>query len=210
MTGQEGRLDPESDPEAQRQARAQHLAEDQCSVELEADPETAETEAEARGVDSLEPEALWAEIVRLQEREEELSESLLRLRADFDNYRRRNRRELQEGITRANEELIGQLLPVLDNLDRALAVQGDARDNSIRDGLELVYRQFLDILAKEGLEPIKAVGEVFDPNIHNAVMVEHVDDPEMDNKIIQELQKGYSFRERVLRAAVVKVAKASD
>jgi molecular chaperone GrpE len=174
---------------------------------IEGSEDVLEHGAKARNV---EQEALQAEIIRLQEREEELNQRLTRLQADFDNFRKRNRKELQEGITRANEELIGQLLPVLDNFDRALAARDNACVDSLRDGLELVHRQFLDILAKEGLQPIKAVGETFDPNIHEAVMVEEVDEPKMDNQIIQQLQKGYSFRERLLRAAVVKVAKVSD
>lgn len=169
-----------------------------------------DTSEDGSAAQNLKPEDLQAELMRLQEREEELNQRLTRLQADFDNFRKRNRKELQEGITRANEELIAQLLPVLDNLDRALAARDNASSDSLKDGLELVHRQFLDILAKEGLQPIKAVGETFDPNIHEAVMVEEVNEPEMDNKIIQELQKGYSFRERLLRAAVVKVAKVSD
>ncbi|NMB11654.1 MAG: nucleotide exchange factor GrpE [Firmicutes bacterium] len=162
------------------------------------------------GAETPDPEALQAKVLRLEREKEELKQSLIRLQADFDNARRRSRKEEQEVIIRANEELVGRLLPVLDNLDRALAVEGDGSGDSVRDGVELVYRQLLDILGKEGLEPIKAMGEVFDPNIHEAAMVEMVDEPELENRIIQELQKGYSFRERVLRAAVVKVAKVKD
>ena len=117
---------------------------------------------------------------------------------------------MQESIIRANEELIGELLPVLDNFDRALVVEENASAESIRNGMELIYRQLLDILGKEGLVPIGADGELFDPHKHDAVLVESIDDPVMDNRVIQELKKGYSFRDRVLRAAVVKVAKLQD
>lgn len=167
-------------------------------------------EPEGADVGPLDPETLKEEAVRWQERAEELTQQLLRLQADFDNYRKRSRRDLQEGIIRANEELVRQLLPVLDNLERALAADSDASEDSIREGVQLIYRQFMDILSREGLEPIRAVGEDFDPNLHDAVMMEAVEDPEMENQILQEFQKGYTFRERVLRAAVVKVARASD
>ena len=199
--------DAKSHPQSEAQAETRHPGEEGCRVESDNGSQAAE--AWEDGVEQLEPEALQAEVARLQEREKELHEKFLRLKADFDNFRRRNRKELQEGITRANEELIKQLLPVLDNLDRALAVQCDVSGDSIREGVELVYRQFVDILGKEGLEPIEAVGQGFDPTIHAAAMVETVDNPELDNQVIQELQKGYSFRERVLRAAVVKVAKVN-
>ncbi len=167
-------------------------------------------ESEVDYAESLDPEVLKDEVVSLRQRVEELTQQLMRLQADFDNYRKRSRRDLQEGIIRANEELVRQLLPVLDNLERALAVDSDASAASIREGVQLVYRQFLDILSKEGLEPIEALGEDFDPTLHEAVMVETVEDPEMENRILQEFQKGYTFRERVLRAAVVKVGKADN
>jgi molecular chaperone GrpE len=173
--------------------------------EVEAGQESPDQDAE-----SPDPEALKDEVVSLQQRVEELTQQLVRLHADFDNYRKRSRKNLQEEIVRANEELVGKLLPVLDNLERALAVDSDASAASIREGVQLVYRQFLDILSKEGLEPIAALGETFDPNLHEAVMVETVADPEMENRILEEFQRGYTFRERVLRAAVVKVGKADN
>lgn len=206
---QDAQASPPSD-ESQSEVRTPSPNEE-CGGESLSDVEVDVVEgAEDMLEDGAEAQALQAKIMRLQEREEELNQRLTRLQADFDNFRKRNRKELQEGITRANEDLISQLLPVLDNLDRASAARDNASIDSLRDGLELVHRQFLDILAKEGLSPIKAVGETFDPNIHEAVMVEEADEPEMDNQIIQELQKGYSFRERLLRAAVVKVAKVTD
>ncbi len=160
--------------------------------------------------EELDLEALQQELQRLQEQEAELTQRLTRLQADFDNFRKRSRKEMQESIIRANEELIGELLPVLDNFDRALVVEENASAESIRNGMELIYRQLLDILGKEGLVPIGADGELFDPHKHDAVLVESIDDPVMDNRVIQELKKGYSFRDRVLRAAVVKVAKLQD
>lgn len=140
----------------------------------------------------------------------ELEQRLLRMRADYDNFRRRSRQEKQENIIRANEELIAELLPVLDNFHRALHAQNDGDGESIRSGVELLYRQFFEILGSKGLEPIKTVGEVFDPHLHDAVGIEETCDPKQDNQIVEELQKGYLFGDRVLRAAVVKVAKIQN
>ena len=155
-------------------------------------------------------EALSQKLQNLEAQEAELNQKLLRLQADFDNYRRRTRKEMQENIIRANEELIGELLPVIDNFERALVPRDDASAESIRSGVELVYKQFLDILNKEGLIPIDTVGETFDPHVHDAALVETTCDPGLDNQVVQELQKGYCFGDRVLRAAVVKVAKIED
>lgn len=158
----------------------------------------------------LDPQVLKEEVSSLRQQVAELTQQLLRLHADFDNYRKRTRKNMEEEILRANEALVKQLLPVLDNLERALAVDSDASEASVREGVELVYRQFLDILSREGLQPIKAVGEPFDPNLHEAMMVETVEDPELENRVIGEFLKGYTFRERVLRAAMVKVGKAQQ
>ncbi|NLY29506.1 MAG: nucleotide exchange factor GrpE [Firmicutes bacterium] len=195
----------------ERQAEEGRGGEGQVEKELGEDHGVEEgQEPDTEGAEFLDPEVIKDEVVNLRQRVEELTQQLVRLQADFDNYRKRSRRDLQEGIIRANEELVRELLPVLDNLERAIAVDSEASQASIREGVQLVYRQFLDILAKEGLEPIQALGEDFDPNLHEAVMVETVEDPEMENRILQEFQKGYTFRERVLRAAVVKVGKADN
>lgn len=134
---------------------------------------------------------------------DELSNRLLRLQADFDNFRRRSRQEKEELSQMVAGEVIRELLPVLDNFERALAAPGqDAAQ--IRTGVEMVYRQFGGILEKLGVKPIAAVGSPFDPASHEAVMrVEDAGKP--DGLIVEELQKGYEVNGRVLRPSMVKV-----
>lgn len=153
----------------------------------EKEPETAEEEQK----DEPSPET---ELLRAQ---------LLRLQADFENFRARTERQRAETVAFANEGLITKLLGVLDNLERAMA-SGSPEDPVIQ-GIKLVYDEFLRILEAEGLEEIPADGE-FDPNLHHAVMMEESEDVPSDH-ITETLQKGYRFKDRVIRPAMVKVAK---
>ncbi len=144
------------------------------------------------------------------EKEEAQKEEYLRLlqrtMADFENYRRRMERGRRETIKRANEELFLQLLPILDNLELALQTGEGSSADSIVEGVGMIYRQFLDVLAKEGVKPVPALGEVFDPRVHEAVM--QVDDTgAAAGTIVEELKKGYLIHDRVLRPSMVKVAR---
>jgi molecular chaperone GrpE len=133
----------------------------------------------------------------------ELRDRHLRLLADFDNFRKRAERELEERTRYVLAEPIRELLPVLDNLERALAAQGAEGD--LLRGVEMIARQFLDVLRRFGVEPIPAVGSRFDPRRHEAVM--SVDSPGVtEPTVIGELQRGYVLRDRLLRPALVKVA----
>lgn len=150
-------------------------------------------------------EQLQQELAEKTAQAEEYYQQMLRLQAEFDNFRRRTRQEKADLIKYADEELITELLPVLDNFDRALA----AADNTGEDfvsGVELIYRQLKDILANRGLEVIPTVGEEFDPNKHEAVM--QVESEEFaENIVAEEFRRGYLLKGRVIRAAMVKVAK---
>lgn len=128
-----------------------------------------------------------------------------RLQAEFDNFRKRNLREQQEFREYALTDSLKQLLPILDSLDRALKVEGVSTAD-FRSGVELIDRQFHDVLTRLGVEPIAVQqGQRFDPSLHQAIqMVETGEVP--DNHIIDELQRGYRLRDRVLRAAMVRVA----
>lgn len=129
----------------------------------------------------------------------------LRLQADYENLRRRTRQEREELLKYGSEQLIKNLLPVMDNFNRALAAAGDGGEKFI-SGIEMIQRQFYDVLSSEGLAPIPAQGEQFDPNIHDAVMqVEDTNEPE--NTIVEELLKGYYLKGKVIRPSMVKVAK---
>ncbi len=144
-----------------------------------------------------------AERDRLLEEKNELRDRLLRRQAEFDNFRRRADREKAEVIEYANSESVGAIVPILDDFERALKM-GDA-DSEYARGMELIYQRLSDTLKKLGLEPISAKGQKFDPHIHHAVDRVETADAEEDT-ILDEYQRGYNFRGRLLRPAMVKVA----
>ncbi|MGI6576094.1 MAG: nucleotide exchange factor GrpE [bacterium] len=149
---------------------------------------------------------LKAALIASETEKEEYFRRLQRLQADFDNYRRRMDKERQELIGRANERLIFTLLPVLDNLERVLEIQREPENETIISGVEMIYRQFLEVLNREGVVPIRAVGEEFDPQKHEAVM-QVEESGAAQNIVVEELQRGYLIQEKVLRPSMVKVAK---
>jgi molecular chaperone GrpE len=128
-----------------------------------------------------------------------------RLAADFENYKRRTRQELADRTQYANEELLRKLLPILDNLRRALDHAPEGIDRNWFDGLRMVVRQFEDTLEAQGVSPIPAIGEKFDPSQHEAIAREETDEHE-EGTIVEEMQPGYRLHERVLRPTLVKVA----
>lgn len=137
---------------------------------------------------------------------EEMTNRLLRLQADFDNYRRRVRLDQEAWEKYRAQNLITDLLPALDNFQRALSVSVGDNDTAkvIIQGMEMVYRQLMEALKKEGLEEIEAVGQAFDPHMHQAVM-QVQDENYESNMVVEELQKGYKLNERVIRPTMVKV-----
>lgn len=170
----------------------------------ETELETEEDLPEAEATEEKEPETTEEEHKDEPSPETELLRAqLLRLQADFENFRARTERQRTETVAFANEGLITKLLGVLDNLERAMA-SGSPEDPVIQ-GIKLVYDEFLRILEAEGLEEIPADGE-FDPNLHHAVMMEESEDVPSDH-ITETLQKGYRLKDRVIRPAMVKVAK---
>ena len=176
------------------------LEEETAETELE----TEENLPEAEATEEKEPETAEEEKKDEPSPETELLKAqLLRLQADFENFRARTERQRAETVAFANEGLITKLLGVLDNLERAMA-SGSPEDPVIQ-GIKLVYDEFLRILEAEGLEEIPADGE-FDPNLHHAVMMEDSEDVPSDH-ITETLQKGYRLKDRVIRPAMVKVAK---
>jgi molecular chaperone GrpE len=135
----------------------------------------------------------------------ELEERLLRLRADFDNYRKRMERERADAGRRAVGELLRSLLPVLDNLERALKEKSGDDDGAFRQGVELIFRQAMEVLQRAGLEPIDAQGAPFDPHLHEAVE-RRATDEFPDQTVMEELLRGYQHHGKLLRAAMVRVA----
>jgi molecular chaperone GrpE len=145
------------------------------------------------------------QIQKLAAEKQDLTNTLVRLQADFDNYRKRTEKESDQARHRGVENLIEQLLPVLDGFDRALAAHDDPAYEDYRKGFELIRKQLWDLLAKQGVHRIESVGKEFDPNVHHAV--EHVPTNDYpDGAVIDEFQPGYTFHHRVLRPAMVRVA----
>ena len=146
------------------------------------------------------------DIDRLQRERDEYYERLLRTTADFDNYRKRTDRERRELAEHAALALLTDLLLLVDDFERALAA--DTQDGDVdRRGVEIIYKQLLDLLAARGVAPIEALGADFDPNLHQAVAHEP-SEAHRDGEVIKELRRGYTLRDRLLRASMVKVAKA--
>jgi molecular chaperone GrpE len=146
---------------------------------------------------------------RIVELEKELAEErsrALRVLADFQNYRRRNEEQRGEMVRYAVQELVTDLLPALDNLERALGADSDSSSfEALQSGVELTRKQILDVLKRYGVEPIAAVGSEFDPNLHEAVMrVEDTEQPE--NTVVEEMRRGYTMHNRVIRPSMVKVS----
>ena len=143
-------------------------------------------------------------LVVLQAELDEQKDRYLRLQADYDNYRRRTQKEKSELSIQVTQDLIADLLPVVDNFERARAAQGQDAD-SIRAGVDMVKRQFVTILEQNGLEAINTEDAPFDPNFHQAVMrEENTEKP--DGTILQELQKGYMVKGKTIRPSMVKVS----
>jgi molecular chaperone GrpE len=144
-----------------------------------------------------------AERDRLAAEKADLHDRLLRARAEFDNARRRAERERSDFLQFASMDMVRELLPVLDDFERALKVP--TADKDYARGVELIYNRFYETLKKMGLEPIAAEGKRFDPNVHEAVQRVETDEAE-DQTILGELQRGYNFKGKLLRPAWVKVA----
>ena len=137
------------------------------------------------------------------EKIEELNDKLMRQMAEFDNYRKRTEKEKAANYIVGARDVIEKLLPVVDNFERGLA-NADESDPFV-DGMNKVYKQLVTIFEDLGVEPIEAVGKEFDPNLHNAVM--HIDDEELgENIVAEEFQKGYIYKDKVVRHSMVKVA----
>ncbi len=168
--------------------------ETEATNETENVQEEVEVEVEVKEETNSEAEAL------------EYKNKFLRLSADFQNFKRRSEKEKTDIFKFANEKLMLDLLPILDNMERAIEHAGDDSDEtSILDGLKLIQKSFSEMLTKNGVEPIKAVGEEFDPALHHAVMSAESDDHE-SHVVIEEFQKGYKLKDKVIRHSMVKVS----
>ncbi len=142
---------------------------------------------------------------KVQAEKRELYDRLLRKQAEFENYRKRAQREKEEFLQHANAELVRSLLPALDAFERALKQRDPRVPEAFYQGLELTYRQLLDVLGRAGLTPLEAEGKDFDPHLHQAIETVEAEGVR-DHEVVEEVQRGYKFKHRLLRPAMVKVA----
>jgi len=174
------------------------------AAQADSSPDPAEGAAD--GEAGAEAGRLRAELEVARQQAEEFRQRWLRVQADFDNFRRRTRQEKEDLLNYASMGLIGKLLPVVDNFERALAAGETSKDfDSLYKGLEMTFRQLMQVLEQEGLKPIQAVGQPFDPEIHHAVMQVQADGQE-EGIVVEEHQKGYKLKEKVLRPSMVSVS----
>jgi len=154
-------------------------------------------------------EKLEGQLVELRKEKEEIYDRLLRKHAEFENFRKRTEKDKRQFQQYVLADFIGELVVILDNFERALSHSDEQSGQEYRKGVELIYRQFKDLLEKKGIRAIETEGRAFDPNFHEAMSRELRNDlPE--NTILQELQKGYLFHDKLLRPALVKVSFQSE
>jgi len=166
--------------------------------------EVAEQSAEETVIEETASEDTRYE--QLEKQLEEQTQRYLRAQADFDNFRRRTQKEKEELGQYASMKLIGQLLPTVDNFERGLEAATANKDyDSLVKGVEMIFRQLEQTLEQEGLTPMNAVGQPFNPEFHQAIMQVESDEYE-EGIVVEEVQKGYMMKEKVLRPAMVKVS----
>lgn len=167
------------------------------------DQETDETAEEDVFTEDI--NLLKQELEKKQKEVDKYKNLLLRSKADLENYRKRARRDIQNASLFAGEELVKDILPVVDNFERALSSVKD-KSNSVYKGIKLIYQQFIDLLEKHNIKEIKAEGKPFDPKYHQAVMQVEIEEVE-SNTVVDVIQKGYLYNSKVIRPSMVKVAK---
>jgi molecular chaperone GrpE len=198
--------EPERDGSSQQGDGAAANAEESEGSRGSAPPPAGAGEAAAREARALTPEEKVAEA---QAEVARIREQLLRTAADYDNYRKRTRREVDDAQRRGRESAIKDLLPVFDNLERATAHADTASDmKSLADGIRIVLKQFIDTLDRMGIKRVPTVGKPFDPSVHEAIQqIESTEHPA--GIVIAEVQPGYILGDHLLRAPLVVVSKGA-
>ncbi|NHN30957.1 nucleotide exchange factor GrpE [Paenibacillus agricola] len=168
--------------------------------------ETVEASEATGTVETENADLSGLELKELRQQSEENFQRSLRTQADFDNFRRRTRQEKEEFAKYASLKVIEQLLPVIDNLERALAAGKEGNDyEALLKGVEMIYRQLEQTLGSEGLKPMDTIGKPFNPEFHQAIMQVESEEYE-EGIVVSEIQKGYLLKDRVLRPAMVQVS----
>lgn len=193
--------------EEKEKAAAEEVTEEAAAEEAaaEAEPEEAKADEKAGEKAGSEAEAEPEEKKEEESAEEQESERYMRLMAEFQNFKRRAAKEKSDIHAFANERIIGDLLPVMDNFERALETETEDTE-AYAKGMQLIFEQMKTALEKAGLKEIEALGLDFDPNVHNAVMTDNTEEYEND-KISKVLQKGYKLNDKVIRPSMVAVNK---
>ena len=197
--------------ESSTEENVSETKEDENVTSTEETAETAENaDAEASEADSEDPDKKKSFFKKKKDKKdeqiEELTDKVKRQMAEFDNFRKRTEKEKSQMYDMGAKTIVEKILPVIDNFERGLAaVPEDNKEDAFVVGMDKIYRQMLTVLEEAGVKPIEAVGAEFDPNFHNAVM--HVEDENFgENIVAEELQKGYMYRDSVVRHSMVKVA----
>lgn len=200
--------------EAMESSTEENVSETKENENVTSTEETAETaenaDAEASEADSEDPDKKKSFFKKKKDKKdeqiEELTDKVKRQMAEFDNFRKRTEKEKSQMYDMGAKTIVEKILPVIDNFERGLAaVPEDNKEDAFVVGMDKIYRQMLTVLEEAGVKPIEAVGAEFDPNFHNAVM--HVEDETLgENVVAEELQKGYMYRDTVVRHSMVKVA----
>jgi len=191
------RIDIQDDTELEA-AEAEDLPE--VKNEKDSQPQTGDAQAPKE-------DELANQLSAAKQEAQEHYDRLLRVSADYENYKKRTSREMKDLVKYANERLIKEVLTIVENLERAIASAPD--DDPLAQGVNLTLNETLKILDRHHVAPIKSLGEPFDPNFHQAMMQEEVDD-QPPNTVVKELQKGYMIHDRLLRPALVAVSKAKN
>ncbi|WP_246017908.1 nucleotide exchange factor GrpE [Mesobacillus subterraneus] len=191
---EERNTEQEVNSQTEEEAVEEVFAENEVSDQTEAPPAQEEDQ-----------DPMQQKIAELEGKLEEADNRYLRLQADFDNFRRRSRIELEASAKYRAQNIITDMLPAIDNFERALKMEVENEQaKSLMQGVEMVYRGLLDALKNEGVEVIEAVGKEFDPHLHQAVM-QTEDENYGPNIVVEEFQKGYKLKDRIIRPAMVKV-----
>merc|ERR1711941_75241 len=182
----------------------------ELKAKMKEESDFSKTEEKTEATSSPEPEVLVQKEETAEEKYEKLNNQYLRLAAEYDNYRKRTKKEIEEFHKYATAGLMEKLLPILDTVNRGIEFNQKAEDiDSVKDGFLKVGKLFSEVLEKEGLLPIDEEGGLVDFNYHMAVFQEERSDLE-DGTVLQVFEKGYKLKDKVLRAAKVKVSKCSE
>jgi len=183
------------------------LSESETNTEEAAEAAESPSVTDSQNVNETVEDAAVSPVTALEEERDQLKDRLVRVSADFDNFRKRSRKDVEQAERRGREAILREVLPVIDNLERAVEASKEAVDvAAVRDGVMMVLKQFEDTASRISLERVESVGKRFDPNVHDAFQQVETDE-HPPGTIIQEYQPGYMLGDRLLRPAMVVVAR---